>query len=167
MESTKNYFKKFIKNKIHTAAFKYLLNLSQTHSKVKNIEYEKHETQKYMLNSTFSNQEVNLLHAFRSRTVRGIRTNFRIQYSRDLSCPLVCWPPNTPPIEDSQQHLMVCSKLQGVFSDCQKVQYGDIFGNVTQQKSVILILSRLLEERDILLSENEATSGATTLDPVS
>ena len=44
----KNMFKKYIKNKIRDAAFKYLKNEQEQKSKVKNIKYTKFKIQKYL-----------------------------------------------------------------------------------------------------------------------
>ena len=43
-----NSFKKFINKKIRLAAFKYLVELKESHSKVRSIEYNKLETQSYL-----------------------------------------------------------------------------------------------------------------------
>ena len=53
-----NSYKKFIKKKIRFAAFKYLVELKETHSKVRSIEYKKLETQSYLTSPIFSNDDV-------------------------------------------------------------------------------------------------------------
>ena len=55
-------YKKFIKTKVRLAAFKYLNDLKLTHSKVKDIEYDKLETQAYLTSPVFSNEDVNTSH---------------------------------------------------------------------------------------------------------
>ena len=64
---TKVTYKKQVKTKIKTAAFVYLKNKQQKHSKVKDIRYTNLSTQKYIINPLFKNEEVNLLYALRSR----------------------------------------------------------------------------------------------------
>ena len=55
-----NSYKQFIKSKIRMRALKYLKSFQQTHSKVKEIVYEKLEVQPYLTSPLFSNDEVNL-----------------------------------------------------------------------------------------------------------
>ena len=61
-------FKKFIKEKISLAAFKYLTGIQSTHSKVRDIEYNRLETQSYLLHTLFNNHEIKLLSSIRLRT---------------------------------------------------------------------------------------------------
>ena len=70
-------YKAFIKQQIKSATFKELLAVQKKHSKVKVIKYEDFKTQEYICSSIFSNDDVSLLAALRSHTVRGIRCNFR------------------------------------------------------------------------------------------
>ena len=67
--SSVNAHKKKIKIKIKEAAFKYLRSRQQTHSKVKDVPYRKLETQKYMTSPLFTDEEVALLFAMRSKCV--------------------------------------------------------------------------------------------------
>jgi hypothetical protein len=125
--SSKNVFKSFVKNKISTAALKYLQNLQQTDTQVKHIKYEKLEVQKYLTSPLFSNEETKL----HIRTVEGVKTNFQIIYSGNLFCPLQCWGQGEPPISDTQQHLLMCTKLQTRIStediSCGNVLYKHLF----------------------------------------
>ena len=57
-------YKKFIKSRIRAAALKYLNQIKETHSKVKDIVYEHLETQAYLTSPLFSNENVNLLFPF-------------------------------------------------------------------------------------------------------
>ena len=66
--STKQEFKKWVKDKIYSAAFKYLTTIQMGHSKVKNIRYEKLSTQPYLTSKLFDNRETKLNAALRSRT---------------------------------------------------------------------------------------------------
>ena len=56
-------YKKRIKAKIRLAAFSYLTEIQKTHSKVKNIKYDKLEPQPYLLSTLFTNDDVNLLYS--------------------------------------------------------------------------------------------------------
>ena len=93
-----NSYKKFIKKKIRIAAFKYLVEQKESHSKVRSIEYNKLETQRYLTSPIFSNEDV----ALRSRAL-NCKANFKNKYKEnDTLCPLC------PREEDTQQHMMVC-----------------------------------------------------------
>ena len=86
---SKNSFKVFIKNKINVAAFNYLTKQKEKHSKLSEVKYTKLKTQKYMLSHVFSNEEVNILHALRSRSI-DCKNNFKHKYTNgDLAC-LLC-----------------------------------------------------------------------------
>ena len=81
-------FKNSIKKKIKIAAFKFLRSKQQTQSKVRDIQFLKLETQKYLLNRLFSNEEVNTLYSLRSRSLE-CKANFKNKYKEgDTSCPL-------------------------------------------------------------------------------
>ena len=84
---TKNKFKKFVKNKIGRAAFKYLENLKITHSKIRDIKYSKLEIQTYILSDELSNEEINTLFAVRSR-MTPVKRNFSKKFGNNLSCTL-------------------------------------------------------------------------------
>ena len=75
-QTSKNALKREIKEKIKVAAFRFLRNLQEKHSKVKDIHYKKLETQAYMTSPIFKDEEVNLLHALRSRYI-NVKANFR------------------------------------------------------------------------------------------
>ena len=64
---SKQAYKQKIKEKIKAAALQYLREQQQKHSKVKEIQYIKLSIQNYILSPLFSNEEVNLLFALRSR----------------------------------------------------------------------------------------------------
>ena len=78
-----NSYKQFIKSKIRMRALKYLKSFQQTHSKVKEIVYEKLEVQPYLTSPLFSNDEVNLLHRLRSRMTE-CKANFKQKYVHNL-----------------------------------------------------------------------------------
>ena len=80
IQNTSKYeYKQSIKKKIKASAFNYLKEIQETHTKVRDIEYKQLETQKYMLSPIFSNSDVNLLYALRSRSTE-CRVNFKQEY---------------------------------------------------------------------------------------
>ena len=68
IDMSKNSFKKFAKSKIRSAALSYLLELQQKHSKFKHIKYTQLKTQAYLKSQLFSNDDVKLIFALRTRT---------------------------------------------------------------------------------------------------
>ena len=121
------------------------------HSKIKNIKYEKLETQKYMTSSLFRNNEVNLLFALRSRNI-NCKANFRNK-NIDILCQL-CFKS-----EDDQPHIMKCKvinqhfKSKEIFSE--SVEYSDLFKeDIRKQKVIVNLYENLLEIRKQLLEEN-------------
>ena len=76
-------FKKLIKMKTKNAAFRHLKAPQSKHSKIKHIKYDELKYQSYI----FTNQEVNLLHSLRSRSV-DCKVNFRCMYEADFDFTL-------------------------------------------------------------------------------
>ena len=105
---SKTAFKEEIKEKIRKAAFIYLKNLQKEHSKIKHIVYPKFQTQGYMTSPIFTNDDVNLLHALRSRSV-NVKSYFRNKYLNNLLCPLCLEE------DDDQRHLLECVELRKRF----------------------------------------------------
>ena len=140
-----------IKEKITSAAFLYLKEKQSQHSKVKDIQYKRLETQKYMTSTLFNNTEVCLLFALRSRYI-DCKTNFRYKYkNEDLLCQL-CGQN-----EDNQPHLLQCKILSSYFKSEEMVknsiEYNDIFSSdPRRQKVIVTIFAKLLELRKILLT---------------
>ena len=152
-ETSRSSFKKEIKMKIRSAAFEYLKMLQSKHTKIKNIQYSKFETQSYLTSPMFSNKEVNLLHALRSRSV-NVKCNFSSKYKDNLSCP-VCLVESE---SDDQQHILNCTilnkKLRTKITANNRVAYSDIFGDVLKQKEVTYLYMQLLTIREELLDKN-------------
>ena len=80
--SNKETFKRHVKDKIKEAALKYLKEKQKMHSKIKDIKYEKLEVQEYMISPLFTDEEVNLLYAIRSRAL-NCKMNFKNRYRND------------------------------------------------------------------------------------
>ena len=85
----KQRFRNLVKSKISNATFRYLHQMKEGHSKMKGLKYEKFELMQYLNSPLFSNTNRNLLLALRTRTVRGIRKDFRGLY-QDIQCPIGC-----------------------------------------------------------------------------
>ena len=116
-------FKNLVKQKARQAAFKYLMSVKETKSKMDNIMYlNSFKPQPYIVSQ--SREQSSLLLALRTRTVRGIRTDFGDMYL-DKTCPL----PGCQET-DSLSHVLTCRVLQAAGPSVQTarhVQYGDVF----------------------------------------
>ena len=159
-----------IKNLTREAAFKDLVDIQLRHSKVKDIKYETFKCQPYLSSGMFSNEEVSILASLRSHTLRTIRGNFKNFYQGNLSCPLKCWPEGSTPLNDTQEHLLVCSRLDvqpQTTLACGAIKYDDIYGSRAEQKAVTSVVKQCMETRNQLLEQDkQPTSGpSSTLDP--
>ena len=137
-----------IKQKIKTAAFHFLLEKKLNHSKIKDIQYSKLETQSYMTSPLFTNSEVSLLFALRSKYV-DCKANFRSKYrNTDLLCEYCS------ECEDNQQHILRCKVLNKFLKSKDVVdenfEYNDLFKNVKKQKVIVTIYAKLLHIRSQL-----------------
>ena len=102
---SKTIHKNNIKQKIKTAALSYLLEKKQNHSKIKDIQFTKLETQNYMTSPLFQNSEVCLLFALRSKYV-DCKANFKSQYrNTHLLCDYCTES------DDTQQHILLCKAI--------------------------------------------------------
>ena len=151
-------YKAKIRKNIKETAFKELKVIQAKHSKVNTIIYEKFEKQAYLVSPLFTNEDVSILSNLRSHTTRGIKDNFHRMYGNDISCPLKCWPEGAPPIRDTQEHIMLCSKLELLNPTVASgtLKYDDIYGNTDQQKEVVTVMKELLKSRNKSL---QPTSG--------
>ena len=152
-------YKKFIKSRIRAAALKYLNQIKETHSKVKDIVYEHLETQAYLTSPLFSNENVNLLFSLRSRSV-DCKINFKNRYKdTDVLCPLC------EDSEDSQQHMLKCEeirkKLKSNAVTQNKIEYNDLFKDCIKQKYCTEMFKEILEIRKKFEEDNRQSE----LDP--
>ena len=66
---SKNKFKFFVKKQVQNAAFSYLRNLQNSHSKVKNIVYEKLAPQEYIKSTLFKDEDIETIFSLRSQMI--------------------------------------------------------------------------------------------------
>ena len=151
--SGSNKYKTHMKHLTRVAAFNELIDIKNEHTKVKNIDYKKFETQPYLSSAMFTNEDVSILASLRSHTTRGIRNNFRKLYKNNTDCPLNCQLPGAPPFQDTQQHLLVCSKLAlpSTIIARTQIKYDDIYGDTGKQIEVVSVYKQLLHTRNSLL----------------
>ena len=155
---SKMKFKTYVKEKVVRAAFKYLLDIKQKHSKMSRIMYAKFEVSQYLSSPLFNTESRTLLLAMRTRTVNGIRCDFPGLY-QDRQCPLYCGE------DDTLDHIITCSVLRthhtsnSLASDT--VRFEDVFStDIHKQKEITELYRQLLEQRAQLLSSQPvATTG--------
>ena len=151
--TTIKVYKDLVRSKVFQAAFTFLLDQQQTHSKIRNIKYKQLELQTYLHSPIFSRKEVELLFRLRSRTVPGIKTDFSELYKPDLSCPVCGLHPDTLPA------LLTCPVLKAELlttADYSQIQHDDIFSSdILKQNAVTKIYIQLLEKREKILNPDE------------
>ena len=161
---TKSELKEIIKKKIRDAAFEELKLLQIKHTKVKDIKYNDFKIQPYMVSNKFSTSMVKVLFDMRSSMTKNIKNNFPSMFRSNMRCQLNC---SDKEALDSQSHLLHCSVLLKKLSteeqlNMSQVEYTDIFGTLDQQRSVVLVLTRILELREELLDLQRLPVGQIT-----
>ena len=93
-----------------------------------------------------SRKQSSLLMALRTRTVRGIRSDFGELFP-SKQCPL---PGCSEP--DSLPHTLACQVLVATDTEPSLVQYGDVFSNsVPVQQQAVARFEELLQTRERIL----------------
>ena len=109
------------------------------------------KTQSYLTSSIFYDEEVELLHALRSRYT-NVKANFSSKFKNDMRCPLCLTD------REDQQYILSCSLIKRKLESQATVQYKnlyeDIFADQRKQKEISYLFSRLLKIRNSLLDEN-------------
>ena len=127
--------KSLVKIKARNEAFKYLISIKENKSKMDDICYlNSFKTLQYMQSMT--REQSSLLLAMRTRSVRGIRSDFGEMYL-DKLCPLE----NCQEL-DSLPHLLAYRELEGEVVRSPEIQFSDAFS---------MDLERLLAARERLL----------------
>ena len=120
--------------------------LGNNHSKMQGLSYKSLKLQDYMFSPIFNNECRNLLFRLRTRTVGGIKSDFKGVYN-DTTCPVGCGQNDTLP------HILGCTVLRRhhkstdiSVSDCQ---YEDVFSeNIRRQQSTTEIYKQLSKIRN-------------------
>ena len=114
-----------------------------------------------MKSQLFTNEEVNLLFAIRSRMIDS-KSNFKSKYIKDdLTCR-ICHK-----AEENQFHLLHCKVLNDVLKSndiiSEQVKYEDIYSEHKRQKVVTSIFAKLLNIRKQILENRENTTNPSNL----
>ena len=154
----KEKLRNIVKAKIRQSAFKYLKAIKTGHSKMDKLTYTQFEMAQYLKSPLFNSDSMKLLLALRTRTVEGIKNDFRGMFA-DIACPLQCGE------TDTIEHILGCTVLrQNHTSDTishSDIKYEDIFSSeIMKQKQATELFKELLEVRNNLLnSPPVATTG--------
>ena len=132
--SNEESFRSMIRMKIEEIALDHLNKLKMKHSKVLHITHPRLEMQEYLKANDHNVQESKFLFALRSRMV-DVRANYREKYFVTI-CPCCHLE------EDSQEHLLICYKLEENRSIVRtSPNYQDLFcSDVTKQLNISRIL---------------------------
>ncbi len=155
-EMTISSYKSYIKQKVRDAAFRKLEEMKTKHSKIKDIHYTNIlRPQEYLTGKVLSNIECSVLFSLRSKTVRGVKNNFRKMYNGYILCPL-CG------IEvDTQEHMLKCIVVKSIIPELNssKVDMSQIYGSLSEQKEVTALVIRVIQVRDSLLPDDSQDKG--------
>ena len=142
-----------LKKKLHALiskhALKYLLNLADSHSKVRKNLYTNLNGMEYFKDSRFTSDCVNILFQFRTRMF-DVKNNFRNNYKQsNLSCPLCEME------VDTQEHLFECQQIRELLPcniNNQRIVYENIFSNDCDiLLEVAKLLKRIVKIREDLM----------------
>ena len=144
---SKHKFKSIVTTSVEKATMVYLNKIASTHSKSEGLKKVRLKREEYFEDSRFTKSETELLFAFRTRMVRGIKENFPSQFGKSFTCDLcqiaVC----------RQEHLLSCATLKKHIDIPDEVSYSDLFSTTNKQLKIIRILKALLRKREILLCD--------------
>ena len=115
---------------------------------MENLEYKTFTLQPYLNSPQFTSEEASLLLALRTRTVRGIRSDFGQMYP-DKQCPM-------PGCEEqaSLSHTLDYGVIRGELEDVDFSGVGlvDVFSsNIEAQKKVVGVYGTVLDMRERIL----------------
>ena len=140
-------FKKIVKSAVKKAAFEHLLEVQQGHSKYRSVKHSSLKMQTYLNDHTMSKDDISLLFALRTKTIRGIRSDWGNMFHTNI-CPLCNQNEDTIPA------LMDCQELLAV--PRTGAQYDNIFSpSVDIQRAAVLQYRALLQARDRILEWEE------------
>ena len=138
-----NQYKKILKNKIREHAFRNLLSMKETHSKVVNIQYSELKIQNYLTDPMFSMSDKELLLKLRGRMFFA-KANYRNMFVNNLQCDY-CSDCDL----QTQRHLL--ENCDGIIAECPavaeniRVEHDDIYGPVEKQKEVVKLYHKIQE----------------------
>ena len=107
--------------------------------------------QAYLTSELFSNQQCSIIFALKSKTLRGVKSNFKTMNPENYLCSLCERYP------DTQQHIGQCQVLQDICPLSSPIDYSGLYGSVEEQKDFIEKYEKYLVLRDELLMNDPST----------
>ena len=148
-------YKSMIKQAVRSKAFRDLELLKEGHSKVReNVYHGLKHPQPYLTDKSVTTQQRSVIFGLKSRSIRGIKTNFKSQYRDNTLCP-IC-----ERCEDLQEHVGCCPVLLAIKPQETPIVYKHIYGSVVQQKEVAQQYIVYLQIRDELLAGETGESSS-------
>ena len=145
---TTGKLEELLKVNIDAAAYKFLIEKAQNHSKIKQECYQNCKGAAHYFDPRFSPEKANLLFKFRTRTFL-VKNNFRNNFrNTNTFCPL-CELHN-----DTQQHIFECTKIMEIHNQDINHNHEDVFSSDTETLlEVSQTLMELVKIRDNLLAK--------------
>ena len=150
-KTSKVEYKKKIKKLVHIAAFKEMNKIKLGMKKVKDVEYQSLEVQRYLTNPDFSTETRNLLYSLRSK-MHPAKSNFKKMNAGNLLCSQGCSS------EENQVHIFENCQILKVKGENIKLDL--IFSDTGKQKEV---MGKILpiEVRRLKIIENKIQEDST------
>ena len=118
----------------------------------------------HRFDASMNKEEMTMLTNMRSNCIKGIKANFKNMHKLCLHCPLKCDTEN--PQEDTQEHILVCSRLDGSNMDLELIHASSV-----EQSELARQFCGLMNQRTTLLEEQSDSSSCcrpgANLDPSS
>ena len=146
---SKTKFKTLVKEAASTKAFEWLVEEKLKMTKVKHINHNSLEIQKYLSSGNLNVEQRKFLMHARCRMLT-LRVNYKHMHD-STSCPLCSSPPSLGEVlhQDCQEHLLSCKSLRsGTELVPNNLIYSDIFGKDTKrQESMTIVLNNKYKMR--------------------
>ena len=143
---SQNSFKNYLKSKAKISHLQYINKMKSTHSKSGNLNCKQLKMADYLMDQRFTTRKKQLLFRLRSRTL-DVKLNFRDQHTNHwcISCGL---------FPETQSHLLQCpelvNNLHNLTEKPSQLNENFVYGNLTQQETIVNIYSELLDIRENL-----------------
>ena len=138
---SKTKFKTLVKEAASTKAFEWLVEEKLKMSKVKHINHNSLEIQKYLSSGNLNVEQRKFLMHARCRMLT-LRVNYK-HMQDTTSCPLCSSPPSLGEVlhQDCQEHLLSCQSLRsGTELVPDNLNYSDIFGKDIKRQEIATIV---------------------------
>ena len=145
---SKDRLRNLVKMKSKEKAFKDLIELKNSHEKVKELNYEKLEMQSYLKSNLFYQDEAKLIFKLRSNMIK-VKQNFSRMYKNNMNCR-IC----DDDTED-QKHLLSCVGLKKEDEIVHNEKYSFMFSKRNEEiKEIAIIFKEKLRKLEIIIEEN-------------